>query len=201
MNKVRWVLTMMLGLVLVASTSNAALSIDFVYNAATDVTTVNYSGTFDINLTAAGSGGDIYFVNPRGVTMCPADVTTHSYASGSPVGFVPWSTYDGNPVNWISTTATDHGGDYFQISSDTSQWVLRGPTGSVIGSSVSGWMTFAGKDLTEMGLVSSGSSGVFSGGFGTVNWSVQAVPEPASVLLIGLGGGLIALYRRFFGWV
>jgi hypothetical protein len=34
-----------------------------------------------------------------------------------------------------------------------------------------------------------------------VNISVAAVPEPASVMMIGLGGALIALYRRFFGRV
>lgn len=27
----------------------------------------------------------------------------------------------------------------------------------------------------------------------------QAIPEPATALILGLGGGLIALYRRFFG--
>jgi hypothetical protein len=38
-------------------------------------------------------------------------------------------------------------------------------------------------------------------GSSPVDISVPAVPEPASALMIAFGGGLIALYRRFFGRV
>jgi hypothetical protein len=50
----------------------------------------------------------------------------------------------------------------------------------------------------DFNLGSDGDYNMFIVGYDTTNITA-AVPEPASVMLIGLGGVLISGYRRFYG--
>jgi hypothetical protein len=60
--------------------------------------------------------------------------------------------------------------------------------------------SFSSAQFNQFNSIST-DQGLLTMSSGTVSSLVAAVPEPATALILVLGGGLIALYRRFFGMV
>lgn len=97
-------------------------------------------------------------------------------------------------ITWIG--AHESGGDYIWVNGEgaldfsgwsTSPWESGEPSGNY-------GVAITGSGYGSLIRTQPGDCGEY-----IVEY--QAIPEPASILMIGLGGSLIALYRRFFGRV
>jgi len=94
------------------------------------------------------------------------------------------------------TVASSRSGDLFGFNSS----LVIAPDGYTAGSNLSGSITFSNNTLVGLGLTA-GDSGSFTGGGNTVNFSVSAIPEPStyvliSALLIGIATFTIRLKQR-----
>jgi len=120
-----------------------------------------------------------------------ANVPTHGTASG-------WNYYNGGYVNGAPnyTWTAGYGGveqnGTVNMMGNVWEWMETS----------SGVLRGGGYGNIEYYLCSSGSyvhDPVSEGD--SVGFRVVAIPEPATALILGLGGAVIALYRRFFGRV
>jgi len=74
-------------------------------------------------------------------------------------------------------------------------WVMV-PTSYVSGSALSGSATWNNRSFDSMGIASGTYTTTYNGGADSV--VLQVIPEPATALIVALGGGLLALFRRFY---
>lgn len=74
-------------------------------------------------------------------------------------------------------------------------WVMV-PTSYVSGSALSGSATWNNRSFDSMGITSGTYTTTYNGGADSV--VLQVIPEPATALIVALGGGLLALFRRFY---
>jgi len=152
---------------------------------------IDYSGSWDT--WAAPAGGTIEsssttdeVVYIRGVFNLP-DSSPKDIWSGTGAGL----TLDSGSWTTVLTTPDSTTGDNFGWK-DTFTYA---PLNYVAGNQISGSLTFNNKTLGAMGFTL-GDSGTFSGGAGTVNFSVGATAVPSA----GLAGlatvGLAGVSRR-----
>lgn len=133
----------------------------------------------------------------------------------------PWSLY-ANGTDVAPTWGTADGWNYYSgayvLSSPNYTWTVgsgseeQNGTHNMMGN-VAEWMEFVSGDVAIIrggafgGVVSHLRSSTRATGWATTEVShlgfrvvsIGAVPEPASALMIAVGGGLIAIIRRFYG--
>ena len=147
------------------------------------------SGSFDVtDLTLAGSAGS----NGGMVSSRPFLV------SGSP-NIVSVTVYSGTLGSAIFgsgsyVAATSGLGDIFGVNSNT----LIVPVGYTSGSALSGTATFANATFSTLGVTPGAYTLHWGTGADADSVTINAVPEPSSWLLLGLGGSGLALawWRR-----
>jgi len=106
---------------------------------------------------------------------------------------------DGNEGNtlWLTATADASGVDDFYLSLDNTLQIEDDYTDAA------DLLTYLGTSDLEVWngsawetLTAGNASGLITSGFDGSYTSIQAVPEPASVLMLIIGGGIIGLFRR-----
>jgi hypothetical protein len=179
--------TVLVGLLLGgASVSNATLTLT-IDSLTTGQLTFSISGTFD---TA-----------PNEQWLAVKNDWSHNQGYHTEMfSGTPTVTFNSLLINGVSASPS--------IAADSQTWgdaVYFSGT-MLAGTAVSGTITLTGAgmfvpaNLGNIQLVSG-----FTRPVGHDDWyrleSSSAIPEPATAMILGLGGGLIALYRRFFGRV
>ena len=99
---------------------------------------------------------------------------------------------DGTVYNWFTTVS---GNTSFGVSGYGTKVYLA--QFYVSGSAIYGTNVMANKTISGIGLNSGTYEWTVSGSGDTITMNV--IPEPATALILGFGGALIAFYRRFFG--
>lgn len=146
----------------------------------------SYSGSWDVWTPMLGTDSIVNTVAGNGnFQALQGGPGSKSYMFTTPMtqSLGSWTT--------IQTAASSFSGDPFGFNLGGDYFA---PQGYTAGDPLSGSLTFADTDLVTMGFTP-GEIGVFSGGGNTVTYSVQAIPEPSSLFLIG-AAGLTGLIRR-----
>lgn len=168
-----------LAVVSLASSAQAAITVTFAEQGSDVILT--YSGSWD-TWNFQGVVGQENAVFGRGLANFSAEGADGGGNGGMTIQAGQWvsgifspSSFEGDSIGWNAS-------------------LIYAPNNYVQGDPLSGSMTFNGTDLATMGLTA-GDSGYFEGGGNRVDFSVQAVPEPSSLFLIG-AAGLTGLIRR-----
>lgn len=122
-----------------------------------------------------------YSLYANGTDIAPSDTEAN---------YDPFGTME--KVAWaVGSGAVEQNGT-FDMMGNVFEWV-ESPQGFFSGGSFEDFLLFPDPGNTDPSVE------FYSGGFRVVE--VNVVPEPASVMMIALGGVLITGYRRFFGRV
>lgn len=197
---------MLAGCLLACSASQAGLHIDF-SEVSSDVV-VTFSGSYDYWVHAANnsqSSSKLYHSSSGEIDI------------SSRIGANDWSpTYEytsatnptGNPFTGTLAYAYPDliEGDTAGFTSFANYGVrFFANDGYVAGETISGTLTYNNTNLSDLMLPNSGAGTIdfvsIGGGPENVTWGIDgaAVPEPATVGLLGLSGLLILAYRHMFG--
>lgn len=175
--------------------ADAAIFLDFNYDATLDRTTITYSGSWQTFSSVADLELSTNSVTGNQISAF-AGLTAIYYPSGQPLGVLPMN----------SLTPTSVSGDSFGfLHSPVFGATLYAPAGYVAGEDILGSLTFDGIDLEELGFTY--DSGTLSYGSGTligmgmgndVNWvaRVTTVPEPSTAAILAFGGVCLAFRHR-----
>lgn len=116
-------------------------------------------------------------------------------ADGATLPYYNGFTLDNQLSSSVELYATSTSGEHYFFQDNMFCLPEDSGSGATLGAAS---MTFANTTLSAMSL-SDGEYASWSWAGDSMTITVGAVPEPASVMMIGLGGLLIAGYRRFFG--
>lgn len=173
--------------------AGVVINVNEVYNEGTSQTDIVWDWSGSLNLTGATQvdlfGGFGTFVKVDYAQLW-------FYSSGNTLAYsISGPSYyalgDGSAYNSFSSISAN---TPFAINNGTQVWVGQS---YVSGGAITGTNVMANKTISGIGLDAGTYVWTMAGSGDTVTMNV--IPEPATAMILGLGGALIALYRRFFG--
>ena len=151
---------------------------------------ISYNGSWDAWGTASSNIFSSELVNGAQFLNITNGIDEYEFSESFPLTSGTWTS--SGTINASSVSGDRFGFSTSLVTSTT----LYAPSGYTSGLPITGSLTFAGNDLETMGFTPN-SSGVFSGGGNTVNFTVGAIPEPSSYgFLLGAAGLATAIFFR-----